>query len=83
MAFAIDSLVRGCHIYKDVWIGGIDSGSPESAIVKTGMPLHMQAMIHQNSHGMLLILLRQLIFIERKLPEIYFWKGRLLWNIQK
>ena len=40
---AIDSVVRGCHIYKDVWSAVIDSKltcSPESAIVKTGMPLH-------------------------------------------
>ena len=44
MALAIDSVVSGCYIYKDVWSAGIDSGlpcSPESTIAKTGMPLHM------------------------------------------
>ena len=49
MAFAIDSEVRGCHIYRDVWSAGIDSElpcSPKSAIAKTGMPLHMHALIY-------------------------------------
>ena len=42
MVFAIDSVVRGCHIYKDVWSAGIDFElpcSPESAIARTSMPL--------------------------------------------
>ena len=41
MAFAIDSVVRGCHIHKNIWSAGINSKltcSPKSAIVKTGMP---------------------------------------------
>ena len=41
MAFAIDSVVRGCHTY--VWSAGIDSElprSPKFAIAKTGMLLH-------------------------------------------
>ena len=49
MAFAIDSVVRGCHINKDVWSAGIDSEficSPKSAIAKTSLPLHMYAPIH-------------------------------------
>ena len=28
MEFAIDSEVRGCHVYKDVWSAGIDSKLP-------------------------------------------------------
>ena len=49
MAVAIDSVVSGCHIYKDVWSAGIDSElpcSPEFAIAKPSMPLHMYAPIH-------------------------------------
>ena len=49
MASAIDSVVPGCHIYKDVWSAGMDSESPcspGSAIAKAGMPLHMHASIH-------------------------------------
>ena len=41
MAFAIDSVVRGCHIHKDVWSAGINSKlpcSPKSTITKTAMP---------------------------------------------
>ena len=45
MAFGVDSVVRGSHIYKDVWSAGIDSELPcssESAIAKLtgGMPLN-------------------------------------------
>ena len=46
------SELHGCHIYKDVWGAGIDSElaelpcSPNSAITKTGMPLHTHAPIH-------------------------------------
>ena len=42
MALAIDSVVPGFHIYKDVWSAGMDSDllcSPESAIAKTGIVL--------------------------------------------
>ena len=49
MAFAIDSEVRGCHIYKDACSAGIDSElpySPKSEIVKTSTPLHTHAQIH-------------------------------------
>ena len=49
MAFAIDSEVRECHVYKDFWSAGIDSKLPcsqKSAIAKTGMPLHTHASIH-------------------------------------
>ena len=37
MGFAIDSVVRECHVYKDVGSAGIDSElpcSPKSAIAK-------------------------------------------------
>ena len=49
MEFAIESEVCGCHIYKDIWSAGIDSGlpcSPKSAVTKTGMPLHTYIPIH-------------------------------------
>ena len=48
MVFAIDSKVRGCHVYKDFWSAGIDyesPWSPKSAIAKTSMPLHKHASI--------------------------------------
>ena len=43
MAFVIDSVERECYIYKDIRCGGIYSELPcstESAIAKTGIPLH-------------------------------------------
>ena len=49
MAFAIDSEIRECHVYKDVWSAGIDSElpcSPRSVIANTDMPLHMHTSIH-------------------------------------
>ena len=52
MAFAIDSEVRGCHIYKDAWSAGIDSElpcSPKSAIAKTSMPLHAHSDTRKSS----------------------------------
>ena len=52
MAFAIDSEVRGCHIYKDIWSAGIDSklpSSPKFAITKSGMPLHTHGVITMKS----------------------------------
>ena len=76
MVFATDSLVRGCHIYRDVWIAGIDSGSPESAIAKTSMPLHMQALIHQNSHGMLLIFVAGINFCRKEVTRNLFLKRK-------
>ena len=49
MAFVIDSVERECYIYKDIRCGGIYSELPcstESAIAKTGIPLHTHAPIH-------------------------------------
>ena len=49
MALAIDSVIPGCHIYKDVWSAEMDSElpcSPGSAIAKAGMPLHMHTPIY-------------------------------------
>ena len=50
MALAIDSLVCGCHIYKDLWSAGIDSElpcSPEYAIAKRyAITVHMHVPIH-------------------------------------
>ena len=49
MVFAIDSEIRECHVYKDVWNAGIDfelSHPPKSAITKTGMPLHTHPLLH-------------------------------------
>ena len=49
MALAIDSVVPGYRIYKDVWNAGMDSElscSQGSAIAKAGMPLHTHAPIH-------------------------------------
>ena len=49
MALAIDSVVPGFRIYKDVWSAEMDSEllcSPGSAIAKAGMPLHTHATIH-------------------------------------
>ena len=49
MALAIDSVVPGFRIYKDVWSTGIDSElpcSPGSAIAKAGMPLHTHSPIN-------------------------------------
>jgi len=49
MVLAIDSVVPGCHIYKDVWSAGMDSElscSSGSAIAKADMPLHTHAPIH-------------------------------------
>ena len=49
MAVAIDSVVPGDRIYKDVWSAGIYSELPCSSwstIAKAGMPLHTHAPIH-------------------------------------
>ena len=49
MALAVDSVVPGCHIYKDARSAEMDSEfpcSPGSAIAKARMPLHMHAPIH-------------------------------------
>ena len=49
MALAIDSVVPGCRIYKDVWSAEMDSESPcsaGSAIAKAGISLHTHAPIH-------------------------------------
>ena len=73
--FAIDSEVRGCYIYIDVWSAGKDSELPcssKSAIVKTSMPIHTRTPIHGNPHMTLLIFVWELIFIESQLPGIYF-----------
>ena len=48
MTLAIDSVVRGCHTYKDFRSDGIDCEllhSPKSAIAKTGMLLHLHTLI--------------------------------------
>ena len=46
MALAIDRVVLGCCIYKDVWSAEMDSCSAGSAIAKAGMPLHTHTLIH-------------------------------------
>ena len=80
MVFAIESEVREFCIYKDVRSARIDSElpcSPKSAILKTSMPLHTHTPIHWNPHVMLLIFLRELIFVERQLPGTYFQRGKI------
>ena len=46
IAFEIDSEVRGCYVYKDVWSAAIDSKLPYSSIAKTGVPFHTHALMH-------------------------------------
>ena len=76
MVFAIDSEVRGYHVYKDVRRTGIDfelQCSPKSAIAKTGLPLYTRTLqYNENSHVTSLIFaVWELIFVERQLLGIY------------
>ena len=75
MALAIDSVVPGCRIYKDVWSAGMDSESPcsGSAITKAGMPLHTHAPIH---HVMLLIFVVGINFRRKAVPRNLFSKKK-------
>ena len=79
MAFAIDSEVRGCHIYKDFWCAGllaIGLHSLRSAIATTGMPLHTHAPMHCNPHMMLLIVVMGINFRRKAVNRNLFSKRK-------
>ena len=80
MVFAIDSEVRGCYIYIDVWSAGIDSELPcssKSAIAKTSMPIHKHTPIHGNPHVTLLIFVVGINFRRKAVTRNLFLKRKL------
>ena len=83
MAFAIDSEVRECHVYKDVWSAGIDSKLHALQSLQSRRPVCHYTCTLQYTNVTPLIFLWKFIFVERQLPEIYFRRGRLLQSIQK
>ena len=75
--FAIDSEVRGCYIYIDVWSAGIHSELPcssKSAIVNTSMPIHTRTPIHGNPHMTLLIFAVGINFRRKAVTRNFIFK---------
>ena len=72
MAFAINSEVHGCHIYKDFW-----SAAHGISLSKVCNREDRYAISHACSHALkssrdAVNFLWELIFVERQLPGIYF-----------